>query len=180
MIKRLVVWALLLAILSMLCACGAPAYGAELIPELEALAPKAAAMYEVIYGDALPHGEAGSDGYCEVSADAPYRSISELKLAMTEVFTEEYIRLLSNTAFSGISVDEGSIGAKFVEREGVLYVNPSVTEGFAKPRSFDFSKASVLKANRYMARISLAHDDGSIEVTIRLIDGRWLLDSPMF
>ena len=180
MIKQLTVWGMLAVLLLTLCACGAAAPAIDYIAILEELAPKAAEMYSVIYGDALPHGEAGSDGYCKVSADSPYSSISEVKLAMSEVFTSDYIRLLANTAFQGISVDEGAIGAKFTEREGVLYVNPSVTEGFSTPRSFDFSRASVVKANRFMAKIELYHEGGGIEVTIRLSDGVWLLDSPMF
>ena len=170
---------LTLAAAAALTSCGG-AGDDELISSLEALAPGAGELYRVIYADVLPHGEAEEDGYCKVSTDADYTSIAAIQKAMSEVFTPEYCQILSNTAFSGISVDEGSIGAKFAEENGVLYVNPSVTEDFAMPRTFDLSSAKVVKKNNFMAIIRIPHADGDVEVTMRRINGAWLIDSPMF
>lgn len=178
--KIAVILILALTTLTMLAACGGGASDAALLDALAEVAPKANALYAVIYGDALPHGDAADDGYCQVSASAPYKSISELRAAMDQVFSPEYSQILANTAFSGVSSDEGAISAKFVERGGVLFVNPSVTADFGEPRTFDMTQARVIKKNPYMAIVLLPHADGDLEVTLQNVDGQWLIDSPMF
>ena len=72
------------------------------------------------------------------------------------------------------------ISAKFVERGGVLFIKPEVTADFGAPRTFDISKATVLKKNPYMAIVLLPHADGDLEVTLQNVNGKWMIDSPMF
>ena len=48
------------------------------------------------------------------------------------------------------------------------------------PRTFDISKATVLKKNPYMAIVLLPHADGDLEVTLQNVNGKWMIDSPMF
>ncbi len=179
--KKFAVAAFLLILsLTLLMSCGGGASDQTILSALEELAPKAHTLYGIIYGDTLPHGEALDDGYCQVSASAPMKSISELRASMETVFSPDYVKILSNTAFSGVSSDEGMISAKFTERGGVLFVNPKVTEDFGEPRTFDLSKAKVLKKNPYMAIVLLPHADGDLEVTLRNVGGAWLIDSPIF
>ena len=99
---------------------------------------------------------------------------------MSEVFSEDYIEILSNTAFGGVSVDEGSIGAKFIERDGILSVDPTVTEGFGEPREFDLDTARIVKQNRFVAIIAVSSGSDELEVTMRLEDGVWKLDSALY
>lgn len=175
-------FALFIVIISLtaLCSCGGGADDAEILSALDTLAPKAHELYTIVYGDALPHGEIEDDGYARVSDGAKYQSIEQIKAALGDVFTAEYCEIIYNTAFGGITVDEGTIGAKFGEDETGFYVNPSVTENFAAPREFDLSEAKIIKKNRFAAIVSIPHEDGDLEVTLTLIDGKWLIDSPMF
>ncbi len=171
---------LLLLITLVICSCSGGVDDSEIIDAAGELAPKAKALYEIVYCDGLPHGEADDTGYCLVDKDAEYSSISAIKSALAEVFTPEYSDIIGNTAFKGVESDEGYIGAKFMEREGVLYVSLAATEGFAAPREFDINSAVVKEKTIYMAVIALEHEDGDIEVTLQYMDGKWLIDSPIY
>ncbi len=178
--KLLCLFLTMILVIAQLAACGGGASDEELLSALSALAPEAKELYSIIYGDALPHGEIGNDDYGQISPDAPYQSISELRAAIGKVFSHDYAKILANTAFNGVSSDEGMISAKFIERGYVLFVNPEVTEDFGEPREFDLSKAKVLKKNPYMAIVLLVHEEGDLEVSMKNVDGVWLIDSPMF
>ena len=178
--RRSVIALILAAAMMLLTACGGGVSDQVLLDALTEAAPTAYELYGIIYGDELPHGDALDDGYCQVSSTAPFKSITALRTAIGSVFSPEYSKILENTAFSGVSSDEGAISAKFVERGGVLFVKPEVTEGFAKPRSFDISAARVVKKNPYMAIVLIPHADGDLEVTLQNVNGKWMIDSPMF
>jgi hypothetical protein len=153
----------------------------ELLSVLSELAPTARELYGIIYGDELPHEtEAGSDGYYAVSNDAEYQSVSELKTVMIEVFSSGYLQVLYNTAFNGVSSDEGTIGAKFIEKDGRLYVNPDSTNGFGKPREFDLINSRVVKSNRYKAIIAVPYGDGVLDVSMQKDNGKWKIDSAIY
>ncbi len=171
---------ILIGIMILLASCGGAASDDEIIGSLEALAPSAKELYSIIYSDVLPHGEIEKDGYAKISEESQYKSISELKEALSKVFTSDYCKIISNTAFVGVSSDEGAIHAKFIERENGLYVKPEVTEDFGAARDFDFSNAKVIKKNPYMAIVLITHVDGDTEVTMRSVNGVWLIDSPIF
>ena len=175
-----IVAAMLIASALLFVGCGGGVSDEILISALEMAAPRANELYGVIYGDALEHLEAGDDGYCQISMEAKLRSIADIRTALRTVFTPEYCAILENTAFNGVSSEEGMIAAKFVERSNVLFVNPEVTADFGEPRTFDLSKAKVIKKNPYMAIILLTHESGDIEVALKNVDGIWLIDSPMF
>lgn len=183
MIKRLsLIVASLLCILLAVPSC-AGASDDEILLALGELAPGATEMYEIVYGDSLPHGVADSSGMCVVSEAAKYRSAEEISAAMLEVFSVEYAQVLANTAFRGVSVDEGERKPKFFEQDGVLYVCPSATEDFSVPAAPDLSGAKVTKKNKYMAIVNIPLGDGEeddIEVTLRYTSNGWRIDSPLF
>ncbi len=151
---------------------------------ISALADLSDEAYElnlIIYGDGLAREEvAEENGYYKVSADAEYTSVAALKTAMGEVFSPEYIEIMNNTAFRGVSSDAGVVGAKFMEKDGVMYVNPSVTENFGEPKMIDTTKAKVANKNNYVAIVIIPDGDDDIEITMRNVDGKWLIDSPIF
>lgn len=152
----------------------------ELISAMEELAPKASELYSIIYGSSIktsPLEE--SNGYYLVT-DERYSSIADIKAAMKEVFSEDYIKVLSNTAFDGVSADEGSIGAKFKEINGKLYVDLSVTSDFGEMHEFELDSLVVLKQNRYKAKVRISSGDSTLEVTLQKEDGVWKLDSSLY
>lgn len=180
--KKLFSVVLSLLLIFSLFSCGAGTQDdAELLSALSSLAPKARELYGIIYGDDLERvSEAESDGYYAVTETAKYKSISELKSAISNVFSEGYSEVLYNTAFNGAVLNEIVIYAKFIEKDGRLYVNPKSTENFGKAREFDLSGARVLKANRFRAIIAVPDGDGVLEVTLQKENGVWKLDSALF
>lgn len=153
----------------------------KLLDDFRAAAPRAVTLYDYIYGDGLPlTSEESVSGYYVVADDSPIKTMDAFMSAMSEVFSEDYIEILSNTAFGGVSVDEGSIGAKFIERDGILSVDPTVTEGFGEPREFDLDTARIVKQNRFVAIIAVSTGSDELEVTMRLEDGVWKLDSALY
>lgn len=152
----------------------------ELIEAVRELSPKAFELYAVIYGDALERSDVEeANGYYLVT-DGRYQSVAELKAAMNEVFSESYMKVISNTAFDGVSSDEGAISAKFLEVGGKLYVNPEVTADFSEPRRFDTDNIKVVKQNRFKAKVAVKCGDDELEVTLQKSDGKWKLDSSMY
>ncbi len=153
----------------------------EIISSLENLSVAAYDLNMIIYGDSLDHEEEPEEnGYYKVSPYAEYTSIEELIEALKLVFSPEYIEIMSNTAFNGVSVNEGMVGAKFMEKDGQMYVNPSVTENFGEPKMIDTTKAKVANKNNYVAIVIIPDGDDDIEITMRNVDGKWLIDSPIF
>lgn len=177
--KRFAVIAIIISVIFSVCACSGYADDSEIIGALGELLPKSKYLYSAVYGDILEHGLPDDTGYCLVE-DEELTSISQIKEALYTVFTPEYADIICNTAFRGVQTDDGYISAKFMEREGKLYVNPSTTEDFATPRDFDISSASVKEKNLYMAKVEISHNGTVIEVILQYMDGKWLIDSPVF
>lgn len=178
--KKIIIFASL-ALMLLLSSCAKGPADSEIIDALADLSEDAYELNLIIYGDGLLHEENEENGYYKVSEDAKYTTAGEIKKAMSKVFSPQYIEVINNTAFRGVSVDEGTVGAKFMESEsGELYVNPSVTENFGEPRKIDTSKAKIKAKNAYAAVVVIPHEDGDIEVTMRNVEGKWFIDSPIF
>lgn len=177
---RKIIAALLLTFsLLLLISCGG--YDSEeLISAVRELAPKAEELYSVIYGDSLETSAVEeSNGYYLVT-DSRFQSINDMKTAMKEVFSEGYMKVVSNTAFNGVSSDEGAISAKFREIDGKLYVDQTVTADFGKMREFELDDIKVVKQNRFKAKVAVKSGDETLEVTLQKEDGVWKLDSAMY
>ena len=178
--KKISALLLALAVTAGASSCGSSISDAELTDALRALAPKAVELYEIVYNDALPYTDVAEGSYYLVSSDAPYTSAEALLDAMESVFTPGYTAILCNTAFTGVSTDEGRIGAKFSTKNGALYVNPDATTGFAAPRELDLDGVTVIKKNPFKAIVSVPAGDGTLEVMMQKVEGKWLLDSPIY
>ena len=176
---RKIICVLLTLVLITVSSCGG--YDSdELISAVRELAPKASELYSIIYGDGLERADTPEKNGSYLVTDSRYQSIDEIKSAMAEVFSEGYTKVLSNTAFSGVSSDEGAIAAKFTERDGKLYVDPSVTADFGAQREFDLSEIRIVKQNRFKAIVAVKAPDGELEVTLEKDNGVWKLDSAMY
>jgi len=182
MIKKLsVILSTILAVGCISSCSGAP--DEEIIAALEELTPKAVEMYGIVYGDTLPHGEADENGMCVVSGESKYTNIFQIKSDLAKVFSDEYLQIISNTAFSGVAVDEGEISPKFFEQNGILYVNPSATENFEVIDSINLDGCKVIKKNKFMAVVELLQDEGNeddMEITLRYTENGWRIDNIKF
>lgn len=105
------------------------------------------------------------------------QSINDLKNALGEVYTQSYIKVLENTALNGATSDDVSISAKFVEKDGKLYVNPESTEHFGEPTELDLSTAKVARSSRFKAEVTVERDGETFYILLEKYDGEWLIDS---
>ena len=185
MVKRI---SLILSLLLILCTFNSCAKvdKEELLNELPLLIEKGRELLEVVFGEGLETDESGSESYragsAAVSKSARYKSIDELKNALSEVFGEEYTAVLCNTAFNGVSDDDGSIHPRYIESEdGVLFADMDFEMQIEK-REPKYDSIKITKSNRYMAEIeiTMVYADSREETdTIRVVneDGRWKRDS---
>ncbi len=180
--RRIFAFLTLLVCVFTLASCRSSADPAELREALASLAPRARELYGVIYGDSAAHEPiSGENGYYLVT-DEVYSSEAAIREALLEVFTEGYAEILCNTAFNGVSSEEGAIGAKFrTELDGSFTVKPSVTSHIASPREFDLDSLEVVRQNAYLAIVSIASASGErVEVTLQMTREGWRLDSALF
>lgn len=163
-----------------LVSCGAK-NDAEILSALSEKYPKALYLAEVIYDDVLPHeAEPSSGKYYAVSDDSEIQSINDLKNALGEVYTQSYIKVLENTALNGATSDDVSISAKFIEKDGKLYVNPESTKHFGEPTELDLSTAKVARSSRFKAEVTVERDGETFYILLEKYDGEWLIDSSIW
>ena len=163
-----------------LVSCGAK-NDAEILSALSEKYPKALYLAEVIYDDVLPHeAEPSSGKYYAVSDDSEIQSINDLKNALGEVYTQSYIKVLENTALNGATSDDVSISAKFIEKDGKLYVNPESTEHFGEPTELDLSTAKVARSSRFKAEVTVERDGETFYILLEKYEGEWLIDSSIW
>lgn len=122
---------MLLCAVTVLCAvsCSKLSDG-ELKAEYKALYEKVPEVNNIIYGTGLPHDaevpqDAKSPYYVEVSADCPYKSVSDIEAAVLAVYTEDYYNdSLKNVLFKGIIDEIMEIKPRYVmSDEGKLMVD---------------------------------------------------------
>ena len=182
MIKKLSLILSMLILTASVSSCGG-APDEEIIAALNELAPKAVEMHGVVYGDTVPHGEADESGMCVVSENSKYSAISQIDSDLSAVFSDEYKQIIENTAFNGVSADEGQISPKFFEQDGVLYVNPSATENFEVIESINTEGCKVTNKNKFMAIVELPQGAGAeddMEITLRSTENGWRIDNIKF
>ena len=153
----------------------------EILSALREKYPEALYLAQVIYSDVLPHEEEPSSGkYYAVSEDSEIQSIDALKDALGKVYTQSYIKVLENTALNGATSDDVSISAKFIEKDGKLYVCPQSTGHFGEPTELDLSTAKVARSSRFKAEVTVERDDGTFYILLEKYDGEWLIDSSIW
>lgn len=184
MAKRLL--CVLIALLSVfaLCACS-DTQKEELKSELPALIERGRELLDIVYGSGLPIDASADEsfraGYVRVSDDSPYKSLDELKSAIDEVFGIDYATVLYISALNGVSYDDSSIGARYIENDGVLYAKLE-NEINAVKRTPNYDSIEITRINRYMAEFTMdmTNENGEIEkdsFTLVCEDGAWRLDS---
>lgn len=184
MAKRLLCVMLSLLSIFALCACS-DTQKEELKSELPALIERGRELLDIVYGSGLPIDEGVSEsfraGYARVSDDSPYKSIDELKSAIDDVFGNDYATVLYVAAIVGVSYDDSSIGARYIENDGVLYAKLE-NEINAVKRTPNYDSIEIARINRYMAEFTMdmISEDGETEkdsFTLVRENGAWRLDS---
>ncbi len=181
---KLKLFGILLAVSAVfLSACGvSQADRDEIISALTELQPQANEIYKTVYNDYLPHSETANDsGYFEVSPDCVYKSTSDISTAVSRIFTPDFSKILFNTAFNTAESESSFLKPKYIDYNGKLFVNPSVTDGFSPPQTLDISGADVVEVKANMARVIFKTSQGKdFPVNLKKINGVWLLDGVFY
>ena len=187
-----------------------PVTDAELTARMEELIPRAAGLNEVIWGAGLPADPSADPPlasvtgaqYRVVAPDAEYQTLDELRAAISEVYSEAFIREhISYIVFDG---DEGlteELKPRYtrmkvvdesdqpVERLGVDITN----KGFALNATIDPSSARFARrvpewnglwweSDRIVVTVTETYNGvtSDRELSMRLQDGQWYLDEATY
>jgi hypothetical protein len=162
-------------------------------------------LYDIVYGAGLaaadgkvfdPNGAAVQ--YAPVAADAPYTSIAALRADIEQYFSQALAATLCRMAFSDLYMDgsagaseEGatpSVTARYMEKEGVLYVNLAYKPLLTSPAmtvKMDTVRGISSTAMRVTLRADLVSADGTLEkqghrFELMLEGERWRFDTPPY
>lgn len=180
--------------LMLLCSCGDVGYtDEEIISTARTLVEASYEINELYFGEGLPTtGETSvsSTFYSPVTEESPYHSVSEIKAATEKVYTADYCEILFKIGFEGSSLesdDEKVTYARFIDDfNGELTARKDLKEtSLLAGRTYDFSTATVEKAEKNSARIKIVSlvngvEDVSVTLTLKLENGSWRLDTPTY
>lgn len=153
---------------------------------------------EIFFGEGLPGVEPeGTDimKYLRIAEESPYHTEDEIKSAALAVYSENYCKLLFERAFSGFSVDDGTLGsidaAKLVDARFVTYNDELVIlpldedEIMPLDRTYDTENITIVKEKSGTVIISVpSFVDGKpsedVEISMIVTKNGWRLDSPTY
>lgn len=126
-------------------------------------------------------------GYDRIMEQSKYVSIDEIKAAAEQVYSEDYLSALYESAFDGILVGDTGAYLRFYDDGEWLYQNANATDFGLSERIFDYSTMEIIKpstqdyVNVEIECYSLA-DRNRVTYTLSFIleDGEWRLDSPTY
>ena len=187
-VMRKIILIFISAAMLFLASCGGGVSDAEARGILSELIPKAEYFNDVFWGAGLPAEEGAVFDetktavrqYYNVSDDCPYQTIAELRAAAAEVYSREYMAIISETAFEG--TDE--FFPRYDEVDGVLRVDIA-NKGYNLRTKLYPERANVIRSGLNLLEVSIPCDfDGqpSEDYTVLLVreGGKWLLDSPTY
>ena len=133
----------------------------------------------VYYGEDMP-------AYDTVSLKSPYLSSDAIKERAEQIFSEEYLELIYESAFEGL-VGSGSTYLRFYEQDGDIYQSVSATDFGLSERIYDYSTMKIVKpsGNEYINVTVETYtlDDAKrqeISLSFAFERGEWYLDCPTY
>ncbi len=147
---------------------------------------------EVLVGEGLALGEEKNGKYTKVASEE-YKSVSDIKAAMAQVYTPELDEILRNNSLKGSTTEHGTIYSRYIDIDGALYEYDGAKVYVAFPRKYDFD--SIHAVNMTDIRIIFTVDTYSADengnysstpenIELKLLydeaQGKWLLDTPTY
>lgn len=149
-------------------------------------------LNEIIYGKGLSLSDTVEGKYTKVEHEG-YKSVSDIKDALHAVFTAEYSELIEKTILSGTSDVHGTLYARYIDINGVLYSHNEAKVYFQFHRKFDFDsikvkdvtdKRIIFTIDTYSSDIEGNYSDKAERLEIKLIYDEgyegWRLDTPTY
>lgn len=129
------------------------------------------------------------DGREFVSPYAKYRSVSEMKTAISAVYSVDYRHSLYETLFTGYADENvaATMPARFQEDERALYQSEYVSALVKGGRIYDYAEMEIDEKSSHATRIrvgipSYSESHPEVKTTVYLSfvfeNGDWYLDSP--
>ncbi len=197
---RIAALALIISLILSLSSCAPKITDEEAIAYAAPLLEASVEVNEIYFGFGLPndYGEyTPGDGplneekfgptYARITADAEYKTETELEALAATVYSQAYCIYLHQLAFVGFSGEnEAAVYPKYItEEDGTLTVKVSGFPVVTKVRTFDVSTLTVVKNKADRITMTVAtFIDGEPDETIRvdIVPGPngWKLDTPTY
>ena len=170
---------------------------------LGGLVPLSLELNEVFFGKGLPTAdpdaadseESGAE-YYEVSPDAAYKSIAEIKADAEKVYSSAYLSHVYIIAFEGAKTDYGTenedgeaayteyIDPRYKEEDGVLMIDVAYA-GYELNNTPLTDTAEVVECTPDYVKVSVKYsadgaEAGTMNILLAYENGQWRLDSPTY
>lgn len=196
--KRIIVFAVMLAVLALaFTACAKKPSGLledEIKAIYEDLIPRSQEMNVILWGEGIaPEDNASAldsvtaAQYYPVSDSSPYQSVNDLMDALSGIFSDGYMNIITASVFTEtIDPDDESynIYPRYIDKKGELCVDITY-EGFKLATEIDMSSMTVVKdtADTIICEFDYVYDmekSGTKKITIVNEADGWRLDSPTY
>lgn len=146
----------------------------------------------ILVGTGLPVTEEKNGKYTKVASDE-YKSVSEIKAAMAEVYTPELCEILKGNSLKGSTTEHGTIYSRYIDIDGSIYSYDGARVYVPHPRRYDFDTVRAINmtdiriiftVDTYSADESGNYSDTPENIELKLLYdealGKWLLDTPTY
>ena len=175
------------------CSDPPPADEGEVHAAAKELLPLAVEVNRIFFWEGLPHVEPedsdkvdiGDAEYLDLTEEYMYLSESDLMEKAEKVYTKEYCEVIKKVAFEGVAAnDEEALYARYIVEMGVMKINRKLSmEGLAE-RIPNVESIKTVEIKHDSAILSVEFTcEGETEiqnVTLKLSDGEWRIDSPTY
>ena len=146
----------------------------------------------ILVGAGLPLTEEKNGKYTKV-AEGEYKSVDEIKAAMSEIYTPELYEILVGNSLKGSSNEHGTIYSRYIDMDGALYSYDKAKIYVPYPRRYDLDsiRATDMTDIRIIFTVDTyaADEHGTYSATPENIElkllydeptEKWLLDTPTY
>lgn len=197
MSKILRIFIFIITAVMLLCAVGCsepePANEGEVHAAAKELLEAAVEVNRIFFWEGLPHVESdendsidmGDAEYLELTEEYMFLSESDLMKKAEKVYTASYCEVIKKVGFEGVPVnDDNALFARYVVEMGVMKINRKLSvEGLSERLpNVDSVKTVELKHDSAIVSVEFTCEDKKEiqEVTLKLEDGGWRLDTPTY
>lgn len=199
-ITLLLTLALLLTVLTG-CRDSEPPALEEIYDEAVALIEASYTVNDALFGYGLPTWEIGSEhaqlvgiyrdsdsaAYERITNQTPYLSAGELRDAMEQVYSTDYVNSLCESLFDGFVMGSTVVRAQLREDEDGMYQSAAHEPLITEQRIYDYASMHIVKpSNAHFVTIELdSHlpsngEKLTVQLSLILEDDGWRLDTPTY
>ncbi len=154
----------------------------------EPLIEESLKLDKILYGEGLSSTEEGRDGKYVKVTDERFKSVEDIRVACGRIYTAGLCQVVENSVLTGKGTEYGNIYARYIDREGELYMYEGYEINTALADRYDYSSIKTKDATdrRIIFTIDRYTKDSEtpMQIEITLLwsaSGQcWQLDSPTY